>query len=516
MKVNQRTTSWMSFKKLLITALVCSALVAPAAKEFTPATHWRGFNLLEMFIKYGSAAPKEFQEADFQMMHDWGFNFARLPMDYRFWIKDGDWDQFDESALAIIDRAIAFGRKYGIHVCICMHRAPGYTVARPAEKTNLFTDAEPLRVAAKHWAMFARRYRGIPNEALSFNLFNEPARVTPAAYEKVAKALIAAIRAEDPERFILADGLSWGNIPMKAFVGIPNVGQSTRGYSPGSVSHYLAPWAGAPSNPPVWPPVENGPKGPFTGVAKAEMRVPFVVSNLPPCRVCLSYRRVSDEVNVAFTADGREVANATLRPTANDPAWSNVKYFPRWKISQGTYNGVTEVTLPQGAQNLTIQLAKGDWAMPKALDVVALDGTAKAKLVFAEAWQRPEHFVRRFAGFGADEVFVACDVPAQKRSAHPGRAYLARHQLAAWDAVRAQGEFVMAGEFGVWKKTPHTITLAFLEDYLALWKERKMGWALWNLRGEFGILDSNREDVQYEDYKGHKLDRKMLDLLLKY
>jgi endoglucanase len=36
---------------------------------------------------------------------------------------------------------------------------------------------------------------------------------------------------------------------------------------------------------------------------------------------------------------------------------------------------------------------------------------------------------------------------------------------------------------------------------------------LWNLRGGFGVLDSDRKDVPYEDYHGHKLDRKMLQLL---
>ena len=55
-----------------------------------------------------------------------------------------------------------------------------------------------------------------------------------------------------------------------------------------------------------------------------------------------------------------------------------------------------------------------------------------------------------------------------------------------------------------------------LEDYLRLWKERNMGWAMWNLRGSFGILDSERADVEYEEFRGHKLDRKMLDLLRKY
>ena len=50
-------------------------------------------------------------------------------------------------------------------------------------------------------------------------------------------------------------------------------------------------------------------------------------------------------------------------------------------------------------------------------------------------------------------------------------------------------------------------------DFLDLWREAGWGWALWNFRGSFGILDSGRTDVAYEDFHGHKLDRKMLDLL---
>jgi hypothetical protein len=40
--------------------------------------------------------------------------------------------------------------------------------------------------------------------------------------------------------------------------------------------------------------------------------------------------------------------------------------------------------------------------------------------------------------------------------------------------------------------------------------------ALWNFKGSFGILDSDRHDVQYEAFYGHKLDRKMLTLLQQY
>jgi hypothetical protein len=36
------------------------------------------------------------------------------------------------------------------------------------------------------------------------------------------------------------------------------------------------------------------------------------------------------------------------------------------------------------------------------------------------------------------------------------------------------------------------------------------------LRGTFGILDSERSDVVYEDWHGHKLDRALLELLQRY
>ena len=43
-------------------------------------------------------ADGRFHEEHFRWLRDWGFNFARLPMDYRFWIVDGDWEKIDESA----------------------------------------------------------------------------------------------------------------------------------------------------------------------------------------------------------------------------------------------------------------------------------------------------------------------------------------------------------------------------------------------------------------------------------
>jgi hypothetical protein len=39
---------------------------------------------------------------------------------------------------------------------------------------------------------------------------------------------------------------------------------------------------------------------------------------------------------------------------------------------------------------------------------------------------------------------------------------------------------------------------------------------MWNFRGSFGPLDSGRTDVDYENWKRHKLDRRMMELIQAY
>ena len=97
-----------------------------------------------------------------------------------------------------------------------------------------------------------------------------------------------------------------------------------------------------------------------------------------------------------------------------------------------------------------------------------------------------------------------------------GRDWHWRQCVEPWAELQAQGVGVMVGEFGAYNKTPHDVVLRWMEDCLANWRQAGFGWALWCFRGSFGILDSGREDVVYEDFEGHKLDRKMLNLLQKY
>jgi endoglucanase len=230
---------------------------------------WRGFNLQGRFGWPGHPYDgPAFDEFDFATMAEWGFDFARLPLSYWIWGSREDWTVIREEPLKQIDRAVALGKQHGIHTNINFHRIPGYCInQRELEPADLFTgravQREKALTAAKfHWQAFARRYKGIPNRELSFDLINEPPKMRSyegafeERYVEIVNALVAAIREIDPHRLIFADGMNIGQAPV---VGIVNLGlvQSTRGYQPKAVSHYTATWVPNDEfetfHPPTWP-----------------------------------------------------------------------------------------------------------------------------------------------------------------------------------------------------------------------------------------------------------------------
>jgi endoglucanase len=85
-----------------------------------------------------------------------------------------------------------------------------------------------------------------------------------------------------------------------------------------------------------------------------------------------------------------------------------------------------------------------------------------------------------------------------------------------WIELVGKGVGVHCGEGGCWRNTPHEVFLAWFGDCLDILTGAGIGYALWNFRGDFGILDSGRKDIKYTEWHGHKLDSKLLELLKKY
>jgi endoglucanase len=117
--------------------------------------------------------------------------------------------------------------------------------------------------------------------------------------------------------------------------------------------------------------------------------------------------------------------------------------------------------------------------------------------------------------FGKDPEHM----PMPKWPGQVGNEYLSRAMLETyykpWIELVKKGGGVHCGECGGYNKTPHDVFLAWFGDVLDILSSHQIGFAVWNFFGEFGILDSGRADVDYQDWHGHKLDKGLLDLLMK-
>ena len=217
----------------------------------TVLPRWRGFNLQYFFTEGRYSEPVE---DDFRWIRDLGFDFIRLPMSYRIWIDGDDVYRIKEAPFENIDRVVEWGQKYKIHTSLNFHRGPGYCINRgETEPFNLWKDKEALDAFCFHWALFARRYRGIPSSNVSFDLINEP-QSTTGDYERVVRAATKTIRDADQKRLVIIDGLKTGNEPVPEVTDL-GVGQSCRGYIPAGISHYRAGWVDKKSTfpEPIWP-----------------------------------------------------------------------------------------------------------------------------------------------------------------------------------------------------------------------------------------------------------------------
>ncbi|WP_010247379.1 glycoside hydrolase family 5 protein [Acetivibrio cellulolyticus] len=106
--------------------------------------------------------------------------------------------------------------------------------------------------------------------------------------------------------------------------------------------------------------------------------------------------------------------------------------------------------------------------------------------------------------------------PGAKQDERPWDRKMLEDHYEKWVKLTRKGIPVICGEGGAYIHTPHEVMLKWMEDVLDILKSNNIGFLLWEFSGEFGIMDSKRRDVTYEDWHGHALDRKMLELMRKY
>jgi endoglucanase len=252
-------------REFIVQSSMALASTAFTFKENTnKLPRWRGFNQLDFFTPDLSNTYPQTREDHFRWMRDWGFDFIRLPIAYPAYldidrtknITAEDTYKIDNKVIDRIDSLVRLAWKYNLHVSLNLHRAPGYCInAGFNEPFNLWRDQAALDSFCFHWNMWAKHFRSESRDKISFDLVNEPSlredmndqhskrSIIPGdVYRKVIVAASDAIWKENKDRIVIADGNNVGSTVIPEVADL-NIGQSCRGYHPGIISHYKAPWA---------------------------------------------------------------------------------------------------------------------------------------------------------------------------------------------------------------------------------------------------------------------------------
>lgn len=272
-------------KRTGLLAASSSLLLDGLSAESAPVSslpRWKGFNLLDFFNPDPRMRRQHSTEEHFRWMADWGFDFVRVPMAYPYYV---DFDRSRpilpeevvrinvERVHEILDLVEAANRQ-GLHVSLNLHRAPGFCVnAGFEEPYNLWQDAEAMEAFLFHWGYWAKLLRSKTRAQVSFDLLNEPcfredmndqfsrrSAVPKDLYRNLIVKGFDAIRMVNPRHLIIADGNNIGTQVIDNIADL-DVAQSCRGYAPGLVSHYKAPWVfQQPDTLPevTWPSMDNG------------------------------------------------------------------------------------------------------------------------------------------------------------------------------------------------------------------------------------------------------------------
>jgi aryl-phospho-beta-D-glucosidase BglC (GH1 family) len=191
--------------------------------------------------------PEPPDEKALDFLAECGFNFVRVPVDYRFWTNNFNYFHPDESVFCLLDQYLQACKSRGIHLSLNLHRAPGFCINRnDLEQHNLWLDKVAQNAFIFLWETFACRYEGVSSKFLSFDLINEPPNpgdygMTRQNHAALIRRTVSAIRMIDPQREIVIDGLGGGYYAMPELADL-DVIHSGRGYQPMPVTHHQASW----------------------------------------------------------------------------------------------------------------------------------------------------------------------------------------------------------------------------------------------------------------------------------
>jgi hypothetical protein len=304
----------------------------------------------------------------------------------------------------------------------------------------------------------------------------------------------------NPNRIIFVDGIDWGNHLIMSLKGARNIIQAIHMYEPFKLTHYKPSWAEGSD---TWP----LPEWPITNISnylygswKSDLQSSLVFESVfsQDDTITINMHQVSLEATLQIKLDDTEIYSKDFvcEPDLGED-WTEIN-LTEWGYQNYSRKDYS-VVLPSGGSKLTISNTVGDWMTMNKITIST--SNFKSDIVPGNtAW-----------GTRQDSYKITSEGEITYSDGSP---VLALGDLKkTLETAKSEQIPVMIQEFGVYNKTPHDVTLDYLSDVVDMYNEYNVGYALWNLIHDFGILDSDRSDCDYAPYNNRQLDQAMLDIL---
>ena len=481
-----------------------SAKMPDAAYNALPA--WKGTALDNKAYKSGAHHTGEmFTPADFEILHDLGFNFTRIMITNELLFDLTDGVKVQQRELENLDDAIGYAIANGVHICICLADFPGFAGASMDDEG--FSDPTMLANITTAYTILAKRYQTVPNSVLSFDLFNEPWKIT----KKREKAYVNAVHTVSEgiwqfgDRLIFVDGIAGSQEPVQSLAK-EHYAQAFHMYLPDQFIY--SGWVGETT----WYAGEQWPLPYANGFLAKGASITLQGQFEEGTQVELLMTGNTRKGEIQLLADGMKVAGVAL---SNDE----------------TSGGKTLVLgqLGNAAGELKIKWNGSDHAQIQSLAVIYPEQDEKGTPVYSSPWSTT--YVSEIDH--RKMTLIYCDygaIDGQRKTStlqlHDDGTYSNETQaeyiydkeylrdfLEPWIAFQQKtGVGVMVQEWGTLDCLPKQASLNYINDWISLLDEYHIGWNLWCDRWQY--LNTNRLDVQYEKYRGYRLDRDMVDTLM--
>jgi endoglucanase len=186
-----------------------------------------------------------FHDADFQLIHDLGFTFVRVPIDLDFVMDEGQDDLLDPEKLALLDSGIQRLLDHDLAVVVDLH-STSLADSDAANYSGALEDPVFVDVFVEFWQAFAAHLEQYDPETMFFGPMNEPVfEDDPSAWLPIQERLLTAIREVAPEHTLIATGALWSSretlLEMTPLAD-PNIVYDFHFYDPFVFTHQGASW----------------------------------------------------------------------------------------------------------------------------------------------------------------------------------------------------------------------------------------------------------------------------------